>query len=163
MKKIDSKISDAFAKGLAVFSGKSDYGKVTRGKFTLVSSAIDDGDMSYIDQWFPGNLGGGQEILEVGGQRYTRVYAGGTVEDSILSSLGITKDDVMEFLKNTLLEAGGKTRFDLPYEKVDGDWRYTYEPGDRDAITGMILGKELIRYKRTEVFVHYFIISRVTG
>ena len=103
-----------------------------------------------------------EEILEVGGTRYTRVYAGGTVDDVILTQLGITKDDVMNFLKSVLLEAGGKTRFDLPYEKADGLWQYSYSPGKQDAITGMFLGEELIYYKNTEVFVHYFIISRVS-
>lgn len=162
MKKIDPKISDAFAKGLAVFSGKSTYGKITRGKFAMVSSSIDDGDISYIDQWFPGHLGGGQEILEVGGQRYTRVYAGGTVDDAILTPLGITKDDVMGCLKNSLLEAGEKTRFGQPYVKEDGKWKYMYTPGDPDETTGMITGKEVISYKNTPVFVHFFIISRVS-
>jgi len=65
MKKIDSRISGKFAKGLAVFTGKSAFTKITRGKFEMVSSVIDDGDVYYIDQWFPGHLGGGQEILEV--------------------------------------------------------------------------------------------------
>lgn len=156
MKKMGSKISSAFAKGLSAgFAGKSTFGKIQRGKFAMVSSAVDDGDISYIDQWFPGQLGGGQEILEVGGARYTRVYAGGTVTTA-------NKDDVMAFLQKTLLEAGAKTRFDTPYSKTDGDWKYEYAPKEFDDVTGMVTGKEVITYKNTPVFVHYFIISRVS-
>jgi hypothetical protein len=162
MKKIDAKISEKFAKGLAVFTGKSAFTKITRGKFEMVSSVIDDGDVYYIDQWFPGHLGGGQELLEVGGEKYTRVYAGGTVEDTILSGLGITKDDVMACLKNTLLAASGKTRFNEAYKNQDGEWNYTYTPGEPDEVTGMITGKEVITYKTAPVFVHYFIISHIT-
>lgn len=162
MKKIDPKISEAFAKGLAVFSGKSKFGKITRGKFGMVSSEINDADVLYIDQWFPGHLGGGQEIVEVGGQRYTRVYAGGTVDDAILTSLGVTKDDVMTRLKNSLLEAGGKTRFDQPFVRIENDWKYQYKPGEYDEATGMITGKEVITYKNSPIFVHFFIISRVS-
>jgi hypothetical protein len=161
MNKIDPKISDTFAKGLAVFSGKSKYGKILRGKFTMAESVVEDADTYYIDEWFPGHFGGGQEVLEVGGQRYTRVYAGGTVEDSIIAPLGITKDDVMGSLKNFLMEAGGRTRFDLRYQKDSLDWRYRYVPGEQDETSGMITGKEVITFKHTPVFTHFFIISRV--
>lgn len=163
MNRIDSKIGDAFAKGLAVFSGKSNYGKVTRGKFTMASSVVEDAGVYYIDQWFPGHLGGGQEIVEVDGEKYTRVYAGGTVDDAILAPLGITKDDqVMGYLKKFLLAAGGKTRFDKPCEQIGGEWKYAYTPAEPDEIVGMITGREVITYKNTPVFVHYFIISRVS-
>lgn len=161
MKRIDSKISDAFAKGLAVFSGKIQFQKITRGKFAMVSSVIDDGSVDYIDQWFPGQMGGGQEILEVDGKRYTRVYAGGTVDDAILSSLGITKGDVMGCLKRALLSAGGKTRFDKVFVLEENMWSYQYTPAEPDETTGMITGKEIISYKNTPVFVHFFIISPV--
>lgn len=161
MKRIDSAISAAFAKGLAVFSGKSKFENIARGKFAMVSSVIDEGDVYYIDQWFPGHMGGGQEILETGDKRYTRVYAGGTVRDGILAPLGITKDDVMGFLKQSLLEAGGNTRFDAAYARKDGEWNYQYVPGDIEQTTGMITGEEAVSYKNTPVFVHFFIISHV--
>jgi len=154
MKIIDPSISQAFAKGLAVFSGKTQFQKIQRGKFAMVSSEINDADVSYIDQWFAGHLGGGQEIVEIGGDRYTRVYAGGTVTET-------NKDDVMAFLKKSLLAAGAKTRFDKEYLHIDGEWIYQYSPKELDEITGMITGKEIITYKNTPVFVHYFIISRV--
>ena len=72
------------------------------------------------------------------------------------------KDDVMAFLKQSLLEAGGNTRFDKAFSKVDGEWKYNYEPKEFDEVTGMITGKEVITYKTTPVFVHFFIISRVS-
>lgn len=163
MTKIDPKVSHALAKGLtAGFAGKSTFEKIARGKFPMVSSSYTDDGLSYIDQWFPGHMGGGQEILEVDGKRYTRVYAGGTVEDSVLSPLGILKTDVMECLKKTLLAAAEKTRFDEPYQREDGAWKYEYTPAEPDETTGMISGKEIISYKNTPVFVHLFIISSVT-
>ena len=161
MKRIDANIGAAFAKGLAVFSGKSTFENIRRGKFAMVSSVIDDGTVYYIDQWFPGHMGGGQEILEVDGAQYTRVYAGGTVDDGILMGLGISKNDVMGCLKNSLLEAAGKTRFDAPYARQDGDWSYQYTPAEVEPTTGMMTGKEVITYKGTPVFVHFFIISPV--
>lgn len=159
---MESKVSQALAKGLtAGFAGKSTFEKIVRGKFAMVSSTVNDDGVSYIDQWFPGHMGGGQEILEVEGIRYTRVYAGGTVEDSVLSPLGISKTDVMGCLKKTLLEAAEKTRFDQLYLQEDGGWKYEYTPADSDETTGMISGKEIISYKNTPVFVHIFIISSV--
>lgn len=162
MKEIKVQVSRALAKGLnAGFAGKSTFEKIVRGKFAMVSSTIDDGDVSYIDQWFPGHMGGGQEILEVGGDRYTRVYAGGTVEDGVLSPLGISKTDVMGCLKKTLLAAEDKTRFNEIYQVDDNEWKYQYTPAETDETTGMITGKEIIFYKNTPVFVHFFIISPV--
>jgi len=162
MKRMESKVSQALAKGLtAGFAGKSTFEKIVRGKFAMVSSTVNDDGVSYIDQWFPGHMGGGQEILEVEGIRYTRVYAGGTVDDAILSPLGITKDDVMGCLKRTLLSAGGKTRFDKIFVLEENMWSYHYNPAEPDETTGMITGKEIISYKNTSVFVHFFIISPV--
>jgi hypothetical protein len=43
----------------------------------------------------------------------------------------------------------------------DGDWNYTYTPAGIEETTGMITGKEVITYKTTPVFVHFFIISPV--
>lgn len=155
-------ISDAFTKGLAVFSGKSTFEKIVRGKFAMVSSTIDDGNVYYIDQWFPGHLGGGQEILEVNGQRYTRVYVGGTIADEKLQPLGITKDDVMACLKKSLLIAGAATRFDEAFTLTEGKWKYMYTPGEVDEVVGVMMGKEIITYDGTPVFVHFFLISSVT-
>jgi|SRR3989344_4026850 len=162
MKSIKSKISQAFAKGLSAgFAGKSAFEKIVRGKFAMVSSTFTQGDVFYIDQWLPGFMGGGQEILEVGGRRFTRVYAGGTVEDSVLTPLGITKTDVMGYLKKTILAAAEKIRFDQPYLKEDGEWKYQYAPGDIEETTGMITGKEIISYKNAPVFVHLFIVCPI--
>jgi hypothetical protein len=163
MKKIGLEVSQAFSKGLTSgFAGKSTFEKIVRGKFQMVSSLYSEEDILYIDQWFPGHMGGGQEILEVDGKRYTRVYAGGTVEDSILLSLGISKTDVMAWLKKILLEVGEKTRFDEPHQQEDDAWSYQYTPGLVEETTGMITGKEIISYKNTPVFVHFFIISSVS-
>lgn len=158
-----SKVSQGFAKGLvAGFAGKSTFEKIQHGKFPMVSSSFTADDISYIDQWFPGHMGGGQEVLAVDGKRYTRVYAGGIVEDKVLSGLGVTKDDVMAFLKKSLQTLGAKTRFDEQAHYEDGQWHYQYIVIDRDATTGVITGKEIISYKNTSVFVHLFIISSVT-
>ncbi len=163
MQKIDSSIGAAFARGLgAGFAGKSTYQKITRGKFPVESSSFDEEDNSYIDQWMPKRLGGGQEILKVGSARYTRVYAGGTVEKTELEKIGVSESDVITVLKESLVAAGPKTRFDKEYQKKDGDWKYVYTPNELDTIVGLISGKEVISYKNTPVFVHYFIISRVS-
>lgn len=152
----------ALAKGLtAGFAGKSTYTKVKRGKFAVESSSFDEDGISYIDQWMPSRLGGGQEIVEVDGMRYTRVYAGGAVEKTKLASLGITEADVMDCLKTSLLVAKEKTRFDALYTRREGKWTYTYTPGVKDKIVGIITGKETISYNNVPVFVHFLLISPV--
>ena len=155
---------DAFAKGLlAGFAGKTTFEKVQRGKFAMVSSGYEADGVSYIDQWFPGHMGAGQEIVAVGDKHFTRVYAGGTVDDKELAPLGITKDDVMVFLKNSLQTLGAKTRFDEQGSFEDGQWTYSYAVIDRDATTGVVTGKEMISYKGTPVFIHLFLISSVAA
>lgn len=155
---------NAFAKGLlAGFAGNTTFKKIQRGEFSMLSSTYKKDGVFYIDQWFPGHLGGGQEILEVDRKRFTRVYAGGTLEDKALSHLGITKDDVMAFLKKSLQALGVKTRFDEPADLKDGDWTYQYVVIDRDEVTGVVTGKETIVYMDKPVFVHLFVISSVTA
>jgi hypothetical protein len=159
MKQIKQIVKYAFAKGLtATFAGKSNFEKITRGSFPMISSVPPD--MSYIDQWLPDQSGGGQEILEVDGIRYTRVYAGGTVEEKILLTLGISKSDVMVFLTKVLTSSALKTRLDESFHLEDGEWSYSYDTTVEDL--AMITGKEVISYKNTQVFVHLFIICIVT-
>ena len=80
----------------------------------------------------------------------------------MLSTLGVTKDDVMAFLKKSLQTLGAKTRFDEPAHLEEGQWTYQYAVIDRDATTGLITSKETIAFKGTPVFVHLFIISRIS-
>ena len=75
-----SKISQALTQGLlAGYGGKSNFLKTTRGSFEVSSSHFEINDIVYHDEW---TNGGGQEIVKVGNDLFTRVYAGGVFGES---------------------------------------------------------------------------------
>ena len=116
------------------FGGKTTKEKVQRGSFELESSHYEtrDGDI-YHDEWMADRVGGGQELVEVNGKRYTRVYGGGTVSEETLESLGLTKKEVMGFLKEQITVNGDKIRLHEDFEpEPEGDWRYEYKIVDRE-------------------------------
>src|SRR5690348_12450503 len=93
-------IREGFSKALlAGYGGKTIFEKVERGPFAMLSSTLNEGSLAYVDQWFAGQLGGGQEILEIAGKRYTRLYGGGTLDNEALGTLGIDHGKVIEALK----------------------------------------------------------------
>ena len=53
--------------------------KVDRGNFEFNANHFEIEDGIYHDEWCADRAGGGQEIVIVGDETYTRVYAGGTV------------------------------------------------------------------------------------
>lgn len=159
------KPEDVLAKGLlAGFAGKSTFGNAPRGVFTVTSSEVilPEDEAQYIDQWIGQRSGGGQEIVQSAGGSMTRVYAGGTVSQAILDTLGITDDQIMVYLKEKLTALNGQTRLMAPVAPiVDGDWEYAYALMDTDSGIQIVTGKETILYKNTPVFVHVFLIAPV--
>jgi hypothetical protein len=144
------------------FAGDTTVQTVNRSGFDLKSSHLENSDGVYHDEWCADRAGGGQEIVKVGNDMYTRVYAGGTIPLEDLSAMGISKDDVMKFLKSQLIGNGEKTRLHTDFlPDVEGDWQYSYHVLDSDKEIPLTVGKEIIRYKGNLVFVHDFIISPV--
>ncbi|MBU0572212.1 hypothetical protein KKH23_00905 [Patescibacteria group bacterium] len=145
------------------FGGETTRKSVARGGFTLESSHYETKDgNTYHDEWMADRVGGGQELVEVDGKRFTRVYAGGTISEEALKDFGLTKKDVISFLKKNILENGDKIRLQGNFQpEAEGDWQYKYNVIDREESIPVTVGKEHIYYKGELVFVHNFIISPI--
>jgi hypothetical protein len=158
---MDSK--EMFTKGLQEgFGGKTARKSAVRGGFTLESSHYETKDGVYHDEWLADRVGGGQELVEVDGKRFTRVYAGGTIYEETLQDLGLTKKNVISFLKKNILENGENIRLHNDFKpEAEGDWQYKYKVIDREDSIPITVGKESIYHKGELVFVHGFVISPV--
>lgn len=149
-----NKITEALTKGLlAGYGGKSKFTKVNRGGFELNSSHFEDSEIIYHDEW---TNNGGQEIVRVGNEVFTRVYVGGIVKGKV------EEKEVITFLIKKIQQLGDKTRLFKDYKKEnDGDWSYEYRIIDRSNEVSTIIGKETIRYNNKIVFIHYFGLSPI--
>jgi hypothetical protein len=162
---MQTKAEDILRKGLQ--SGYAGSGKrisVQRGPFTLAAEELTfpDLDAKYNDHWIAKRVGGGQEIAQGGEDMATRVFAGGIVKPEILTSLGITEQDVLLYLKRILPTVADRTRLytDVTSE-ADGDWKYQYIVTRTFPDVPLTLGVETILYKSQEVFVHVFLIAPI--
>jgi hypothetical protein len=154
------KITQALTDGLlAGYGGKSNFSTTTRGSFELKSSHFATKDMVYHDEW---TSGGGQEIVRVGNDEFTRVYAGPVPDLQALTKLGISDDEVLKNLISRLQQLGDKTRlFEDCLPEDTGDWGYEYKILDRGGQISITTGKETITYKNEIVFIHVFVLSPV--
>lgn len=109
---------------------------------------------------------GGQEIVKVGSVTYTRLYAGGVINDQEkLKKHGITQQDVIGFLTEVILTYSDQTRLDVPFKLPIGSWTYTYTSSYHPDIP-MWTGVELIYHMSDRgdddvVFRHSFMICPV--
>lgn len=149
-----SKITKALTVGLlAGYGGQTDFQTINRGGFDLKSSHFEKDGIRYHDEW---TNGGGQEIIEVSGQRYTRVYAGG-VQPSFSDSSFVTKK-----LIGFIQQLQDQTRLFSDAEIIDGDWKYHYQVITRDDEFDITVGQENITFRDETVFVHCFILSPIS-
>jgi len=157
-------IKAGLTKGLVFgYGGKTKFSTVTRGSFQLNASHLEEGDLTYHDEWLPGNTGGGQELIKVGDQRFTRLYAGGVIKEDKLKEFGITKKDVIDFLKTTILKQQQKTRlFQSCNPKSKTDWSYSYQILDSQKSVPVIFAKETISFRGQVVFIHSFLLCPIT-
>jgi len=155
------KIGRALTRGLlAGYGGETDFTTSIRGNFEVKSSHYEEDGIIYHDEW---TGGGGQEIVKINEKElFTRVYAGGVVNEEILKELGITKKDVINNLISRIKELGDKTRLfsDCSVNDISG-WNYKYEIIDNNKEIGVTTGKETITYKNQVVFVHAFVLSPI--
>ena len=143
-------ISRALTIGLlAGYTGKTEFKPVSRSVFTLKSSHFEEDDVIYHDEW---TNGGGQEIVRVGSEQFTRVYAGGTVNDN---------PAIIPKLIYFIQQLRDKTRLFTDCESSDGLWQYHYKVIDIDSTLDITVGKETISLNNQIVFVHYFILSPI--
>lgn len=154
------KISQALTTGLAAgYGGKTEFNKINRGGFDLKSSHFESKDCVYHDEW---TKGGGQEIIRVGEDSFTRVYAGKTADEEVLKRLGITHEDVIANLVSKIQQLGEKTRlFNDCLTDPKNNWQYEYKILDKDDQISVTTGKETIKYKNQLVFTHVFVLSPI--
>lgn len=155
-----SKVSQALTTGLINgYGGKTEFTKVNRAGFEMSSSHYQNDEIIYHDEW---TNNGGQELVKVDGESFTRLYAGGIVQQEILNSLNITDDDISQKLKSSIVEFGDKTRLfsDFKSETVNG-WTYEYIILDNNEDIEVTTGKETIYYQGHPVFIHIFVLSPI--
>lgn len=144
------------------FGGQSTYSKVLRGKVTFESGHFEENGSVYHDEWTGVTLGGGQELVQVGEQKYTRVYAGGNLDYAQLEKLGTLEGEVIGYLKKVITTIGEQIRLDKDVTKQsEGDWAYEYKIFSKETAIPLIVGREAISFKNTEVFIHFFLLCPV--
>jgi hypothetical protein len=160
-KKIEKLLTEGLLSG---YAGKN-WVVVKRDIFPGESSHLNSPDGGvYHDEWFVGkHLGGGQELVKIGEESFTRLYGGGTPDLEILEKLGISTKDVGSYLIKKIKELGDRTRlFSDCMPEPEGDWHYSYtilrHNQDNLPIT---VSMEQIRYKGIPVHLHPFIISPI--
>lgn len=127
-----------------------------------VSHVILPGNITYHDEWFAKTNGGGQELIEYSGKHFTRLYGGGELEESVLTSLGISDAQVGKYLVDKIVALGSQTRlFEDCTSEPDGDWQYKYRVTLKDDALKLTTGLETISYKDTTVHTHAFILTPV--
>ena len=149
---------------LSGYAGKN-WNRVKRDIFSGESSHSNfpDGGI-YHDEWFVGkHLGGGQELVKIEEEKFTRLYGGGTLDSEMLEKLGISTKDVGSYLIKKIKELGDRTRlFADCMPGPEGDWEYSYtvlrHNQDKLPVT---IAMEEIKYKSTLVHLHPFIISPI--
>lgn len=160
----EQQLGDVLSKGLeAGYGGSGERQVVQRGPFQVESTQFTtpDGGL-YIDQWIAESNGGGQEIVQRGDKKSTRLHAGGVIELEELAKLGLTKKDVTGYLKRKIVELGEQTRLSADCKpEPDEDWQYTYQVVRHLDELNLTLGLESITYKGQLVFAHGFLNSPI--
>ncbi|MCL4384128.1 hypothetical protein M1116_01620 [Patescibacteria group bacterium] len=148
---------------LAGYGGQTESAKITRGSFPLRSSHLEESGLTYHDEWLRARTGGGQEIVRVGEQGYTRLYAGGVLPEEELSKLSLDEKAVISQLKAFIIDLGSQTRlFQDCHPDARADWRYDYHVHETDPHLPVTIAKETISFRGQVVFVHDFLLCPVT-
>lgn len=161
-----------FEKFLTISLQKGFAGGIERGEkirhgwgrveFSHMVEVIDDKSVVCQDEWVGDRADGGQELISVDGESFTRVYAGGVLKKEELGRLGIKRKDVISFLKSQILEHGEKLRLFSDFEsELKGKWKYIYKILFKDPEIGITGAKESILYDDTVVFIHGVLLSPV--
>ena len=146
---------------LAGYGGKSKFQIVNRGGFQFNSSHFHEESLNYHDEWLQAKVGGGQELIVINNEKFTRLYAGGVVEEKILKSLKISEKEIIDFLKLSIMTLKEKTRLFESCSFNKNHWSYSYQILDKDNNLPIITAKESITYKKTVVFVHNFLLCPI--
>lgn len=158
--RINKLLTDGLAEG---YAGTKKPEKIQRAGFNGDANDFTSPDGGhYHDQWFAHDNGGGQELVETGDEKATRLYGGGVIPAEELQKLGLTTKDVISRLITGVRKLKGKTRLHEPcfLELPDG-WKYDYEILKKSDEVPLTIGYESISYNGREVFAHGHMISPV--
>jgi hypothetical protein len=82
---MNNTIKQALTDGLlGGYVGETEFKSIIRGGFEMKQSHYEKNGAIYHDEWLPNRTGGGQELVEIEGQPFTRLYAGGLVNEEQL-------------------------------------------------------------------------------
>lgn len=150
----------------ASYAGKEKPRTATRRLFPINVYHFEDykkGEtIIYHDEYISGGqLGAGQEIVEINDERFTRTYLGGVSAPSTLKQLHVTSQEIYSFLKETIVEKIEETRLKENCYLQKGDWQYYYKIISNDIDPPTTCGKETIKYKGKIVFVHWVTLCQI--
>ncbi len=156
----DKLLSDGLAAG---YAGEKKPSSVNRSNFEGKANEFHSPEGGkYHDEWFADDNGGGQELVELNKEKYTRLYGGGVIPVENLEELGLTTKDVISRLIASVKELKEKTRLheECSLELPDG-WNYKYAILKKSKEVPLTIGYESIEYNGREVFAHAHILSPV--
>lgn len=156
----DQLLTDGLAEG---YAGEKKPVKIERAGFAgKANDYVGPNGGVYHDEWFADDNGGGQELTEEEGEKFTRLYGGGVIPVEELQKLGLTTKDVIARLITSVKELKEKTRLyeacslDLP-----GGWKYTYSIIKKSQEVPLTVGYESIEFSDREVFAHAHILTPI--
>lgn len=116
----------------------------------------------YHDEWFASDNGGGQELVTIEDESFTRLYGGGVIPTEELEKLGLTTKDVIGRLITSVNELKEKTRLYDPCSlNLPGGWNYSYSILKRSEEVPLTISYESIKYNDREVFAHAHVLSPI--
>ncbi len=157
----DKLLTDGLAEG---YGGLKKPEKIKRSYFRGKSNYYNSPEGGhYHDEWFADDNGGGQELTEIDGEKFTRLYGGGVIPVEELQKLGLTTKNVLSKLSVSINTLRNRTRLHTPSQLkfMDGLWLYTYSILKQSEEVPLTVGYESIEYKGREVFAHAHILSPI--
>lgn len=160
----DKLLTDGLAEG---YTGNKNPVKIERAGFVGKSTDYPSDNPKlkrghYHDEWFANDNGGGQELVEIEEEKFTRLYGGGVIPQEELQKIGLTTEDVIQRLITSVRELKEKTRLHKPssFQLPDG-WSYKYTILKKSKEVPLTIGYESIEYNGREVFAHGHLLTPV--
>ncbi len=159
-KRIDKLLTDGLAEG---YAGTKKPKKIKRSGFAGESNDYPSPEGGhYHDEWFANDNGGGQELVEIEEEKFTRLYGGGVIPTEELQKTGLTTEKVIQRLIASVRELKEKTRLHEPASlQLPDGWSYKYTILKKSEEVPLTIGYESIEYNGREVFAHGHILTPV--
>ena len=154
-------IKSAFTQWLITGYANKQCIPIDRAGNPWVASDVKTEHFHYHDErFYEKHLGGGQELVNVDGIRYMRLYAWGTPVEWVLHELNIDTREVNGYLKKKIIELWDTTRLNEDcFPVADGAWKYEYRVQWQEW--EVVIWYERIFYQDIQVHFHAFIICPI--